>query len=228
MKNNFSKRKTYRRFLCVAILFVAAGVFAQEDYSLWGYSKIITLNTSASGANVATSVMKIPVLIRLTKDNFAFGQAQDDGADIRFGKADGTSLPYEIERWDRDRQVAEVWVLVDTIKGNDSTQSIRMYWGKSDATSQSSGAAVFETSNGFSAVYHVEEERAGTGNAGVYKDATAHHYNGMDNILSTGQEGVIGNGHQFGSTDNIYLGKFDPSPAKLTLSAWVKWNGPNG
>ena len=43
-----------------------------------------------------------------------------------------------------------------TIKGN-ARQEIKMYWGKADATSESSGSAVFNESNGYLSVWHMND-----------------------------------------------------------------------
>jgi hypothetical protein len=140
---------------------VSAFVFtvnAQENYATWTYRKDITINTSATGANVANDVVKIPVLVRLTPANggnivnFSAGR----GADIRFTKADGvTRLPHQIERWDSATQVADVWVLLDTVKGNSTTQVFRVYWGKAGSADSSKGSAVFDTANGYVGVWHL-------------------------------------------------------------------------
>lgn len=94
----------------------------------WSFAKKLFLNTTASGANVGGNVVNFPVLVRLTSGNFSFSQAKSGGEDLRFTKADGTPLPYEIERWDATNSAAEIWVNVDTVYGNDSTHFITMYW----------------------------------------------------------------------------------------------------
>ena len=121
----------------------------------WGYSKRIVLNTTTSGANVSGNVFVFPVLIRLTDSNFMFSQAKTDGSDIRFAKSDSVSLPYEIERWDATNNLAEIWVNVDTVYGNNATQSITMYWGNPGAASASNSMVVFDTANGFQGEYGI-------------------------------------------------------------------------
>ncbi len=198
---------------------------AYEDYTNWSYSKNIPLNTKASGANVANPVYNFPVLIRLTGDNFNFYQTQTNGQDIRFSKSDTTPLSYEIERWDNTNKVAEIWVKVDTVKGNDSTQYIKMFWGNASANSLSNGSAVFQTSNNFVAAYHMKDA---SGNA---TDATS---NGLNATPSGGvgyqQSGDIakansfnGNGALLNAGNNT---KFQMTNDKVTISAWVNRSGP--
>jgi hypothetical protein len=84
----------------------------------------IYLNTSSTGGNVTGDVYGFPVLVRLTSKTFDFNQSKSGGADIRFTASNGKSLSYEIENWDAGNKQAEVWVRVDTVWGNDSSQYI--------------------------------------------------------------------------------------------------------
>ncbi len=144
----------------LTLLACATLALAQENYSTWSSYKSITINTK--GANLGNGLGKYPLLVRLTSANSdVFSAAAANGADIRFTKANGTTrLPHQRERWDAVNKVAEFWVQVDTINAGDSTQSIRMYWGKSGAADSSSGASVFNTANGFGAVWHLGDSTA--------------------------------------------------------------------
>lgn len=146
--------KTFRLILTGALW--GASLAAAGPYDAWTQNRTIRFNTKASGANVAGTVTNFPVLIRLTPAEAAvFTGAKAGGADIRFAKSNDTVLPYQIERWDATAQRAEIWVKLDTVRGNDSTQSIKMYWGNSGATSQSNGRAVFDTALGYAGVWHL-------------------------------------------------------------------------
>lgn len=88
--------KIQSAFFCV--LMGCAGVLAQENYTTWPYYKNITLNTSASGANVAGNVARFPVLVRLTPTDSVNGIKPEN---VRFTKADGvTRLKHQVERMD--------------------------------------------------------------------------------------------------------------------------------
>ncbi|MBN1760581.1 MAG: DUF2341 domain-containing protein [Chitinispirillaceae bacterium] len=190
----------------------------------WKYARSIILNTTASGAAVAGNAYDFPVLIRLNSSNFDCTQAKNSGADIRFTKPDNTFLPYEIERWDSVSYQAEIWVKLDTIYGNDSTQSITMYWGNQNASDSSNGPAVFDTADGFQGVWHLSG--AGNANAG---DATIHHYNGTPTDTAPQTiPGIIGTALQFDGKSNGLLMKNTangplnfPRPGTYTFSAWV-------
>jgi hypothetical protein len=161
MANRFSRAAFLPAASAAAAAALAAGFVhplpaaAAEDYASWANVTDLTMNTSATGAGVAITVTGFPMLVRLTAANFDFSQARADGRDIRFAKRDGKPLPYEIERWDAARKAAEVWVKVDSIKGNDASQAIRMYWGNAGAPDSSNPSAVFGAGNGYVAAWHL-------------------------------------------------------------------------
>lgn len=187
---------------------------AYVAYPAWKFSKTLSLNTTAAGAGIAGTVMNFPLLIRLNSANFPFGQAKSDGGDLRFTKANGAPLPYEIERWDPSSGGAEIWVKIDTVFGNDDTHRIVMYWGASAVSSAANGTVVFDTSNGFAGVWHLGE------NIDSVHDATADFFNGM-NSGTTPTTGMIGNARSFTNGKYIKITGLLKSPANVTFSAWV-------
>jgi hypothetical protein len=228
----------------VSGLFLVSGLAsAQENYSSWTYYKNITLNTQASGAAVSNTVTAFPVLVRLTSaDSAIFRSASGHGQDIRFSKWDGTHFPYQIERWDSVNMRAEMWVLVDTVKGSDSAQAAypngyaKMFWGKTGAFDSSNPGKVFDTANGYQAAWHLGEA---TGAVGA--DATVNGYAITPGAKGTGvqpvdTEGMIGRAKCFagdltgGANGGQYVTTMaDPTVSKVnfdnralyTLSAWV-------
>lgn len=141
----------------VAVLW-AATAFAQENYATWTYSKSLTLNTRASGANLAVPVTNFPVLVRLTHANGGdvVYYSKGRGADLRFTKADGvTRLPHQIDSWDSAAHAASVWVLLDSVKANDSLQSFKLFWNKTGVADSGNGGKVFDTANGYVGVWHL-------------------------------------------------------------------------
>jgi hypothetical protein len=181
----------------LAVVLMAQAPFCQENLNQWQHSKSIVINTTAADFGIATSQVHFPWLVRLTGKKFAFNQAQGNGGDIRFAKNDNTPLPFQINHWDSAGQSAGIWVLMDTIYGNNGTQSFKMFWGNPSAVPASNGAAVFEPGNGFAGVWHLEESAPGTGTAGVYKDATGNANNGKDNIAGDTVDEWIGRGAVF-------------------------------
>jgi len=150
--------------------------------------------TTPEGANLPTggSEQDFPLLVRLHRDFFDFGQVSPGGEDIRFSTAKGTPLPYEIEEWAPAKGHAAIWVRIPTIKGN-SRQELRMHWGKPDAKSASDGKAVFNAANGYIGVWHLgrdvrdvagrleSQDKGTTQTAGVI--AGARHFPGKKGVF---------------------------------------------
>jgi len=209
---------------------VVADVVTIVTQSAAAQAAKICLNTTSAGADVAESVYDFPLLVRLTGDNFNFGEARSDGGDIRCTKPDNTPLPFEIERWDAARRQAEIWIKVDTIVGDDSTQFLVLYWGEAAVAMKRSERPVFDTTDGYRGVWHLAEEMAGAGTNGVYKDATGIN-DGDDFISATGQSGIIGNGKEFDGTDDyIRVNSLVASykGADLSISLWVNIRDSGG
>ncbi len=127
-----------------------------QSFASWAYSGSLFIMTTPDGANLpgSASVSDFPLLLRFNSANFNFAQAQANGSDIRFTDAADAPLSYEIEQWDSVNGKAAVWVKIPTITGN-ARQEIKMYWGKSGTGSQSSGSSVFNVSNGYACVMHL-------------------------------------------------------------------------
>jgi hypothetical protein len=190
-------------------------------FAEWAFSRRIALNTTSSGAGIPSDIIGFPVLIRIDRNNFNFSEAKADGSDLRFAKSDGSPLPYEIERWDPVTELAEVWVRVDTVRGNDSTQSIMMYWGNPNASDGSNGVTVFDTANSFLGVWHLNE------NGDSVYDATADAFHGA-NSGSIMAAGTIGNSRKFADGNYLKISGLLNSPSNVTLSAWVQSDKSTG
>ena len=137
---------------------LAANETASVKYQGWQHSGSLYLLTTPEGANLPATAAEenFPVLVRLNKEWFHFSEAQANGEDIRFAASSGTPLAYQVDQWDAAAGTACVWVRVPTIRGN-ARQEIKMYWGKADARSESSGPAVFNESNGYLSVWHMND-----------------------------------------------------------------------
>lgn len=211
----------------VAAALALGSAFSQENYTQWTGLRSYYLNTSVSGANVAGTVRGFPLLVRLAAaDSAVFSAAKPDGADLRFTKANGTRLHHQIESWDSTGRAAAVWVLMDTVKGNTVNQQLRMHWGKTDAPDSSRGAAVFDTANGYVAVWHM----TGSGDA---SDATA---NGLTAVgppggIPVAAAGLLGPGRSFDGTTQHFIVADNARleiTEQITMSLWVNasnWNG---
>ncbi|NQT87373.1 DUF2341 domain-containing protein [bacterium] len=194
---------------------------AANPYAGWQRSGAIVILTTPDGANLpaGSSVEAFPLLVRLDKDGFDFGQAKPDGADIRFS-ADGKALPYQIEQWDAAKGTASVWVRIPRIQGN-ARQAIALHWGKTDAASESNGSAVFNESNGHLAVWHmngpVTDDEVGVIHS---KDAG-----------TTASAGAIGAARHFPGGKGVFCGEdittFPTGSQPHSSSVWFRGEKPN-
>jgi hypothetical protein len=212
-------------------------VSAGEVFSTWTGHRTIWLNTTANGANVAATVTNFPVLVRLTTTDSVFAQSKGLGADLRFTKTgDVIRLKHQIESWDSVGKTASIWVLLDSVKGANSTQTFRMHWNKTGAPSLSNGATVFDTARGFQAVWHF-----GEGNADTAFDATANAFRGAPQRSSgavsfpSDTAGMVGRARYYGigggtvnstggyfSVPNSATGPLNfPENGTYTVSTWA-------
>lgn len=202
-------------------LICAMSVHGQEDYTQWTYSRNIVINTSATGYNIASALNNFPYLIRLNSSSFDFAQAKGKGQDIRFSNASNVHLSYQIAKWDSAVQSAALWVKVDVISGNNSTQYIRMYWGRSAAADSSKGSAVFSTAQGFAGVWHLDSgSTAADGSTQPYLDATGSGNNGYDFVNTAAVGGVSAAAALFSGGD--YSSIHRPVQDDFTIAFWVK------
>ncbi len=195
---------------------IPAGDLAAAKFKNWKHSGSMFLLTTPDGADLPASASEenFPVLVRLTKDGFTFAEAQANGEDIRFATSAGVPLAYQIDTWDAAAGTASVWVRVPKIQGN-SRQEFNMYWGNPSAKCESNGPSVFNTSNGFLSVWHMNEpvrDAAGT------VEST--------DLGTTPTSGEIGSGRHFSGGKGIFCGdkitKYPFGSSPHTTEAWVK------
>lgn len=211
--------------LRVALLFMGI-VFAATPARLhadaaWKHSGEFYLLTTPEGANLPTTaeVRDFPVLVRLQQDFFDFRQAHAKGADIRFFTDAGEKLAYQIEEWDADRGHASVWIRVPLIKGNER-QRLRMRWGNTDATSESNGKSVFNTTNHYASVWHMNGPVSDEVGTLVMKDTG-----------TTSTPGVVGSARHFAGKQGLFGGdQITTYPAWAnahSTEAWFRISQPN-
>lgn len=185
----------------------------------WSFRKEITLDLSASGANLTGSATDVPVLIRLHLGNFGyFADTKPDGSDLRFVAADDkTPLKFHIERYDPTNQLAFVWVKVPQLAGGTNNTKLWMYYGNKSAPDGSESGSTYDAQQ--AAVLHLEGE-------GTPRDSTANNNNATVAAGQTNAASLIGGGVKLAGDGAINV----PDSASLrmtrarggTLSAWVR------
>jgi hypothetical protein len=231
----FSATITVTNVAGSAVAVISGTVNVDATYSSsWSNSIDFFMNPNATG--ITTNQIDFPVLIRLTSANAAavFTGAQPGGADLRFAKGGNLNVhyPYQIQRWNATNDLAEIWVLVDTVFSGSTSQDIKMYWGNSGALAASSGPAVFNAGSGYAAVWHLSDQSDACGNLplnGAPLGATSNP--------TTKVPGIIDSAYTFNGTSNYFFTSDSTSTnasacnfsngGPFTLSAWAYFTGTN-
>ncbi len=194
---------------------------AGASFEKWKHSGSMWVLTTPEGADLPADaiVEQFPLLVRVHRDWFNFAQTKPAGDDLRFATNDGEKLAYQIEEWDAEKGLASIWVRVPRITGN-SRQEIKLYWGNADATSESDGKAVFNESNGYLGVWHMNDP---------VRDDT-----GMLTSQDTGTKatpGVIGLARHFADRKGVFCGdKIETLPtgsSSHSTEVWFRPEKPN-
>ena len=208
----------------VLLLTMVTGVLQADAWwdAKWQYRKKVAFDATDKGGNVKESLTDAPVLVRLHSGNFAFGNANKDGSDIRFVSADDKSpLKFHIEKYDPKLEMAQVWVKVPKITGAGNTDSIWLYYGNDSVPAGQEAGATYDTAQVL--VFHLNESE------GSPKDATAYGNHGTTFSGTLGTQTVIGNGASFkGGTDKIVVPR-SPSinfAKGFSFSTWVRFDQP--
>jgi hypothetical protein len=210
-----------KHLLLGAMALCGIASFAAADYPEWPKSGSLFLITTPDGANLpaSTSEVDFPVLIRLHKDFFDFPSAKTHGEDVRFS-LDGKALAYQIEEWDADRGTACIWVRVPKIQGN-AKQELKIHWGKADAASESNGSAVFNASNQYLSVLHMDESLEDVAGSVQTK-----------NIDTTSIAGRIGPARHLAGRQGVFCGEeitnFPVGASSHSTEAWFRAEQSNG
>ena len=210
--------------LCAFASPLATGpALAQEGASWWNeewpYRRAVTVDTSPSGSNLAGTVGRTLVLVRLHSGNFTFTDSNDNGADLRVVDADGkTPLPFHIERFDAKNGLAAIWVSVPSVNGGEKRQ-VYLYYGNKSAPAGSDVPGSFDADT--VAAYHFGEA-AGQ----QLKDLTANGNNGQNGAPALEENGIIARAARFSGSGEIIV-PASPSLASaagapLSFTSWVK------
>ena len=108
----------FRRLLLAGLLLLGSAATAHAWWdSAWTSRRPLTIDPAAAGVTLSGPVRPGAVLLRLHPGNFDFGTLREDLADLRFVAADDTtSIPYRLERYDKDLAEAFVWLQVPELK----------------------------------------------------------------------------------------------------------------
>jgi len=182
------------------------------DHGWTGRQRLVFDNSGQS-----ETLTNFPVMIELSTANFDYSMTKNDGTDLRFIDADGTTdLNYYIDTWD-DTGCSYVWVNVSSITAGSSTDNIWMYYGNSSAGNVQSILGTYGSQ--YQAVYHLDEL------AGTVYDTTSNSNDGVPaGGVGQGAEGVVSKGAAFDGDDDIITVLSSDSlniTDEITLSLWL-------
>jgi biopolymer transport protein ExbB len=210
-----------RKLVAILLLVVplAANAWWNDE---WNFRKELTLDLSASGANIAGSPAEVAVLVRLHLGNFGyFGDTKPDGADLRFVAGDDkTPLKFHVERYDVTSNLAFVWVKVPRLAGG-AAEKIFLYYGNKNAPAGADAPGTYDAAQVL--VYHFEGE-------GAPKDTTAYGNNAGASTAEANAASLIGGGVRLIGAGSITV----PSTPSLrvlpdkgaTFSTWLRIEAP--
>jgi hypothetical protein len=172
--------------------------------------KLITIDP----AKVFADLANFPVWIRIANDNELKVSGAANGADIYFTLENGTPLEFELTRWNKTQGDLEAWVRIDL----DNTAPTKLELRYGDPGPAHAPNALMTWSNGFSAVWHMDDALNGSttvADARGQRMGTA--VNGPTSI-----GGKLGRGIAFdGNDDQVTFTNPIAGNQASTISAWV-------
>ena len=142
----------------------------------WSYRRPITI-TEQSGNTLTDYQVKLTID---TASLISEGKLRSDCGDIRFTDANDNEIPYWIEPNTCNSANTVIWVKVSYIPAS-STTTIYMYYGNSDATSESNGDNVFEFFDDFE-VDLSKWKQTKTSSTSVIQRTTEQAYSGSYSV----------------------------------------------
>lgn len=212
--------KSRLHLLCVLALLLPSLCHAWWNGD-WAYRKKIILNTSPAGANTASTVTELPVLVRLHTGNFLFADLNEDGSDLRFVAADDkTPLHYHIEQWDRASELALVWVRVPSVAAGSGAEHIWMYFGNKKAAKEDDPKQRYDLAQLLT--LHFNDPQGAVADASSYAHAVSGSVRHDMQGPIDGAAVFAGSPLQVAAAPSIKL----TGSAGFTYSAWVRIGGP--
>ncbi len=189
----------------------------------WSSRRQVSVDATATGADIKETVSDVPILIRLHAGNFAFfSELAEQGRDIRFLKDDKTPLNYQIEAVDTLSEIGLVWVRLPQVRGGVADDKFWLYYGNQNAPDGSDSKALYDTPQ--SLVYHFKDGEV------LPQDATAYASNAIDSKAQIEPAGWIGAAAKFSGVGAINV---NPLPQLAiaadkgwTFSTWFKFDQP--
>ena len=174
-------------------------------------------------SNTAGDLTDYQFKLTLGSSNFNFSKAKSDGSDLRFTYYNESSdseieMSYWIEYYNSSSQQASIWVKVPFLKNNANT-TIFVYYGNSDAVSESNKSAVFiRVIDGLVLSWNLDEGQGTTAN-----DVSGNGNSGTIYGASWSTNCKFGSCLYFsgGTTDYIIKNPFNHPTQNVTIEFWM-------
>lgn len=142
----FSRSGFARATVILMLLAVAADDVFAWWAAEWTQRKPLSVDTTATGANITALVNDAPILVRLHAGNFPqFLNVRDGGVDFRFiGGDDQTPLKYHVEKFDAAAQIALVWVRLPAVNPQSTENPWYLYFGNQAAVNGADAGATYD------------------------------------------------------------------------------------
>lgn len=195
------------------LFFLTSGVALAWWNDQWGSRKQITLDASATGADVQETLAEFPLLVRLHTGNFGyFTEVAENGKDLRFMVDDKTPLKHHVEKFDGVNEMGLVWVKVPQLRGGIASDAVWMYYGNAEAADGSDAKGSYDVNQAL--VFHFDDSNA------MPKDATAYGNHAADSKAAVEPAGWIGAALKFTGAGPVTV---NASPS-LQLAAEKGWS----
>ena len=177
----------------------------------------IVLNTAEDGADISSDISNFPVLIRITGDDSLISEDDEDLSHLHFVTADGRELHAYVESFDAEAATAEIWVLIDTIYGNNDSQFILIEIDTTNTSEEDAATdadSVFLPDHGYYSVYHFN---------GDLTDATINGSDGVDSNTTDSPDGRIGHARSFDGSSYFTVSDLsNDDRGAASISFWFK------
>jgi hypothetical protein len=177
-----------------------------------GWTDSVRLDLDLGGTRPDT-LTGYPLLVRLADSSVDFSKTR--GTDLRFTHG-STVLAHQVESWDPVAHVATVWVRLDTVLAAATSLTLVLRYGGTDLPDWSDAGAVFQASEGWVGVWHLDAVDPGADAAGGHRAADFH---------TLDAPGLAGRGRW---CDTGWLRTPDAPDLHLqtlTLSCWARRHG---
>lgn len=184
-----------------------------------GYTRrSATIRVGLDG-RLATSLLDVPLLVRLDSSWSGFPTSLADGSDLRASTTSGKPLPLTLVGWNRESRVGSFWIALDTLPAPGDSIDLQLSWGI--PVPATAPFAAFTASRGWTAAWPLGD----TGSVAL--DLLGGHPGATVSLASV--PGVVGRASRFdGRLSMVVVGGSTegalalPEGGPYTLSCWVR------